>query len=260
MAKLSRRLPQEIRPRPEVVNLHVKAFLRRFSEDALEASIKWKIVDEYFSFFARLRLKNKSFTIISNNCVGGGIYHKLGIPYSSPTVGLFFFSEDYIRFLEHFEYYIKQPLQFKESSIYKEANELKKIIPYPIATLGDDVEIHFLHYRSQKEAVEKWDRRMKRINRANLFFIYSDGGGAVAGAGLYDFHEDYLNRYEKLPFSNKIFFSSKPRQGKSVVFIRDYQDAMHVDDSTCNRKYEKYINIIKWLNGERNFKKNTILW
>ena len=42
-------------------------------------------------------LDNKDFTIISNNCWGGMIYESYGMQKLSPTVGLFFMSEDYIK-------------------------------------------------------------------------------------------------------------------------------------------------------------------
>jgi uncharacterized protein (DUF1919 family) len=179
--------------------------------------------------------------------------------YASPTIGLFFFSEDYIRFLENFWFYIKQPLTFIEYSRHPNANKLRKTTPYPLGLLGNDIEIHFLHYKDPAEAECKWRRRVKRINLDNLFFIFSDGGGAVAGAGGYDFTEEYLLRYEMLPFKNKIFFSSKPRKSPSTIFVPKYANELHVGDSTHNRKYEKYLNTIKWLNNEPNFSKNRVL-
>jgi uncharacterized protein (DUF1919 family) len=133
---------------------------------------------------------------------------------------------------------------------------MKKTHRYPVGVLGDKVEIHFLHYKTAAEANDKWNRRIQRLNLNNLFFIYSDGGAAAAGAGDYDFSEDYLARYEKLPFGHKIFFSSKPRAGNCTIFLRYYKNQTQVGNSTCNRKYEKYINLVKWLNGEKYLKKS----
>ncbi len=55
----------------------------------------------------RKRLKNKNFTVLSNNCVGGVILHELGERFNSPTVNLFFKAEDYLKFLENLDYYLK---------------------------------------------------------------------------------------------------------------------------------------------------------
>jgi uncharacterized protein (DUF1919 family) len=204
--------------------------------------------NKIFGRYWRSKLRNQDFSIICNNCIAGAIYQKFGLPYSTPTVGLFFFADDYIEFLQNFEVYIQQQLSFVESSRHPEANIALRKERYPIGILGDHVEIHFLHYKDENEAAEKWNRRKERINLNNLFFIYSDRD---------NFREIYLDTYEKLHFEHKIFLSSKPR-GKSdlVVFVRDYQEELQVGLSQHNGKYEKYIDIVKWLNGKPDFIKN----
>ena len=215
----------------------------------IPTSFKLRVIDTLLARHTQSKLRNKNFSIICNNCIAWGIYHKLGLPFTTPTIGLFFFSEDYIKFLENFDYYIKQPLKFKETSIHPTANELSKIKQYPIGILGYEIEIHFLHYIDEAEAAEKWKKRVERIQTNNLFFIYSDAEE--------DFKEEFLLRYLKLPFENKIFFSSKPRnKDGTIVFVQDYWNKNHVGDSTRNRKYEKYIDVIKWLNKEKDFLKN----
>jgi len=242
-----------------VRSVGIKSFLEAIQNGRLQTTIKWRFIDRFFSNIPRSQLKNTTFSIICNNCIGGGIYHKFGVPYASPTVGLFFFSRDYINFLENFHECIKQPLQFKTVSRYKEANELRRNTRlYPIGLLREDIEVHFLHYHSEREALEKWNRRIARLNFENLFFIYSDGGGGVAGAGGSDFIEEYLTRYEELPFHRKIFFSSKPRSGKTVIFLKEFDRELFVPDSTCSRKYEKYLDLVKWLNAEKTFLKKPV--
>jgi uncharacterized protein (DUF1919 family) len=204
---------------------------------------KWR--NKIFSGYWRRKVKNENFTIISNNCVAGWIYQKLGLPYTTPTIGLFFFSDDYIKFLENLEYYIRSPLNFTKTSKHPEANEVLKVHPYPIGLLGDDVEIQFIHFKKEEDAAEKWKRRIERINFSNLFIIYSDRD---------NFREEYLHRYEKLSFRNKIFFSSKPFEQSFVVFIEDYKREVQVGEF-LDREYEKYFNVVKWLNGDTDFLK-----
>jgi uncharacterized protein (DUF1919 family) len=210
----------------------------------------WNVTDKYFSSLARNKLKNSDFTILCNNCVGGGIYHKFGLKYSTPTIGLFFFSEDYIKFLEQLPRYLKQPPTFSYSSeLHPTANELMtKTKVYPVARI-DDIEVHFLHYKTAEEALEKWTRRIQRINWDNLYVVYSDGGGAAAGADSYDFKEEYFERFTRLPYKNKVFFSAKERGG-CAVFIEDFKGKQCVWDSTISRLYEKYFDVTAWLNGE----------
>jgi uncharacterized protein (DUF1919 family) len=205
--------------------------------------------DIIWAWYERQKLRRTDFSIICNDCHAIGIYHKMGLQYTTPTIGLLFYSEDYINFLENFQYYIRQQLKFTHTSRHRESGEYRKINPYPIGILGDDVEIHFLHYKDEKEASDKWVQRTKRINFDNLFFIYSDN---------YFFREDFLDRYQKLPFAHKIFFSSKPRSNhECVVFIRDYANAPQVGLMTRDRKYLKYLDLTKWLNGSSDFLKRS---
>lgn len=68
---------------------------------------------ELFANYRNKKLTNKDFTIISNNCWGGMLYESYNLPKQSPTVGLFFFAEDYIKFLKDLKKYtIKTQLKF----------------------------------------------------------------------------------------------------------------------------------------------------
>jgi uncharacterized protein (DUF1919 family) len=215
-----------------------------------EATLKWRFIDTFFSRIERSKLKNKNFSIIGNNCVTGGIYHKFNLAFSSPTIWSSFYPEEYIKFLENLNWYLKQPLEFTSTTKHLSAQIKREHTRknYPIGLLGKDVEIHFVHCQTEQEALEKWARRTKRINFNNLFVIFSDEGQ--------EFKEELIERFEKLPFEHKVFFSSKPRSKyKSVVFVKEYANSQCVCDSTRNRKYEKYIDLVKWLNCEENFLK-----
>jgi uncharacterized protein (DUF1919 family) len=163
----------------------------------------------------------------------------------------FFYPQDYLCFLENLNLYLKEPLQFTKNSKYPQQTQRLRELKgrdYPIGVLGGDVEIHFLHYLTEAEAYEKWMRRAKRVNLNNLFVVFSD---AEEG-----FTEQLLEKYEQLPFKNKVFFSSKPLPHiKSAVFVEAYAKKPRVADSTRNRKYEKYFDLVKWLNGEEDYRK-----
>ena len=66
----------------------------------------------YLGKYRNRKLLDKDITIISNNCWGGHVYRYLGIKYLSPTVGLYFFANDYVKFCEDLKYYISQELKF----------------------------------------------------------------------------------------------------------------------------------------------------
>lgn len=226
-----------------------RTLLRVLNDDKIESIVKWHFIDRFFFWIPRLKLKNKTFSIIGNNCFAGGIYHKFGLQYSTPTIWTYIFPDDYLRLLEDLDWYLKQPLIFTAKTGHEMAHRhfASTGRRYPIGVLGGDVEIHFMHYYTEAEAQEKWQRRLKRLNRENLFALFSDGE---------EYRKEHLARFEKLPYRHKIFFSSKPQpNSRCTVFIPDYHGEVHVYDSTRNRRYEKYLDLVKWLNGEEDYLK-----
>ena len=109
--------------------------------------------------------KNKDFTLISRDCVGGVLYHQLGLKFLSPTINLFFSPIDFNYFCLHLKDYLDSELV--------ELND--KEVSYPIGLLKPQnlkpVRVDFMHYESFKKAKDKWNERKQRINFDNLFVI-----------------------------------------------------------------------------------------
>lgn len=122
----------------------------------------YKALRRVLRTFQRLRLRNKDFSIICQNCIGGVIYHNLGLPFLSPTINLWMEEKDFYRFAANLKHYLSQELLF-----------VSGIDETPTAWC-DDVLIHFNHYHSEEEAATKWHERCKRVNYDNLFFVCSD--------------------------------------------------------------------------------------
>lgn len=158
-------------------------------------------------------------SIITSNCFAGRIMQDLGMKYNTPTLGLYFMYPDYIEFLQHLEYYLTEAkIQFVEHSKYplgdeRRADWTNKKHWYPIGLLDGKVEVHFLHYHSEEEAATKWYRRAKRVNFDKLLVVGMDQNLCK---------EEDMKNFENLPFQNKIFFSSKPVPGKSIVFMKEF--------------------------------------
>ena len=78
------------------------------------------IVYPITNFIPRIRLRNKNFTIICDNCWAGKVYQELGLPYQTPFVGMFVFSPDYIKMLKNLKHYLSGniPLKFVKESKY----------------------------------------------------------------------------------------------------------------------------------------------
>ncbi|MHC5830493.1 MAG: DUF1919 domain-containing protein, partial [Nostoc sp.] len=108
------------------------------------------------------RLKNRNFSIISDDCYGGSVYRELGLQYTTPFVGLFILAPCYLKLLSNLSYYLQSDLLFQQHSKYPEVEykRLDKDNNYPLGVLRDEIEIHFLHYDNQEEAHNKWQRRI----------------------------------------------------------------------------------------------------
>lgn len=197
-------------------------------------------INKFGSSYRRKKLKIKNPTIISNNCWAGIVSQYLGIKYYTPTIELYFFSEEYIKFLERFDYYIKQKLEIidtKDSKYYDEM--IKKNHQNAIVGKLDDVEIVFLHMKTGKEAIEKWNKRVKRINRRNIIFKFCEQNECSS---------EHIKRFKNLPFKNKICFTTKEYpEYKSVIWFKD-----QVKNEEVVRDYyesHKYLNIIDYINN-----------
>lgn len=143
------------------------------------------------------KLVRNNFTIISNNCWGGMIYAKYGLKYQSPTVGLYILGHDFVKLCSDWENYFNKDLEFISWESSTQFSVLEGIEPYPVAKLGD-VEIYFMHYRSEEEAREKWKRRLERINPEHMLFKLSQREGCS---------KKDVEEFMRLPLKNKVCFS-----------------------------------------------------
>ena len=154
----------------------------------------------------RRELLEKNFTIISNNCWGEMVYQKYGLQYQTPTVGLFILGHDFVKLCLDWEKYFSMELKFipwDHSSYY---SHLKGKEPYPIALLGD-IEVYFMHYHSEIEAAQKWNRRIKRINPDKIIFKLSQRE---------ECSKDDIITFMNIP-CNKVCFSYEQVDGAIVV-------------------------------------------
>lgn len=147
-------------------------------------------------------IKNKNFTIISNNCWGGMVYESLDLPKQSPTVGLFFMADEYIKFLCRFPDILKSDIRFidpNESKYREFLKNDKRFGSYPIGLI-DDVEIAFLHYHSREEVIEKWKRRVQRVNFNKILFKMNDQNMCT---------DEHVKNFLSLDLPNKVFFTAR---------------------------------------------------
>ena len=169
--------------------------------------------------YRKKQLKYTDFTIISNNCWGGMIYESYNLPKESPTVGMFFMAKDYIEFLSDLRGYINGKLTFikPEESRWKDMPQIsgdKRFGSYPVGVLS---------------------------NGKNSIEIFNDQNGCT---------ETEVNKFMKLPYKNKLFFTCK--QWKNIqggyTFIHQFPKHEFIMASYEPFGKSKYIDITTVIN------------
>lgn len=204
-----------------------------------------KIRYKYNQWRERKKLRFTDFSIISNNCwAGTAVYQPFGLKYNTPTVGLFIMDEDYIQFIGNLKWYLSQSPIFispEESKYYDKISAGgTKSVTYPIAKLGEDVELHFLHYHSEDEALTKWQRRVQRVNFDKLLVKMSLRDSGYNKISM-------LERFCSLPYKNKICFSSIEYSSSEVVYVPELEKLNLVGGDETDYTL-RHIDIITLLN------------
>ena len=116
----------------------------------------------------RAKNRNKCITIISRDCLGGVVYHQLGVEFRSPTINLCFSLDDFNLFCLHLEQYLFGTF----AAVHSEKYPIGLLKPRENDGLPA-IKVHFLHYSSFDDAVAKWGERAQRVDFNNLFVVSS---------------------------------------------------------------------------------------
>lgn len=209
----------------------------------------------------RSRLQVADITIISSNCLGGFIYHWLGLEFRSPFINLFLTPADFIRALENFDDFMNCDIE--ELFDYKDDDG--GLFPYPIGMGYENTIIHFMHYQSFEEAISAWNRRKERMERTFIhgkWHYYTEKVGVMlsnySGVGGYPL----LERFDKLLFPHKVVFTAKKYPKiKSAVYLkglRQFSLFYKLKHQVLNiwltknfftgRRFIDQFDYVKWLN------------
>lgn len=183
----------------------------------------------------RKALRNTTPTFLCPNCIGGILFHDLGLQFQSPMVNLMMKQPDFVKFVLNMDYYLSLELEFFCKPGYA----------CPCAHLGDIV-IHFTHYQSVEEAEKKWKERIPRIDKDNLFvFLLERDGltktemlqlGNITAKGLVIFT---ANAYPEIPYALQI-----PKYVQAGEIGNILEKTLWND----SREYEEYFDFVKWFN------------
>lgn len=150
-------------------------------------------------------------------------------------------AEEYIKFIYNFEHYlsIEDIKEIKiEDSKYKDYL-LKTQYKGLIGKIGD-LEVLFLHYNNIEEAIEKWNRRKKKINKEFIIFKFND-------QNLCEYK--HLKAFEEFSAKNKICFTSKKYEEFHTIQLKQYEEFEYVLSDVRERDYKKKFDMYKYINN-----------
>ena len=145
------------------------------------------------------QLRHSQLSIISLVCWGGLAYHLFGLPFTSPTINLWFEEREFIKLLRDPQRYFDKELRFLKKGLY-EGDE------YPIFFLGD-VKVHMNHYTDVEFARTKWEERRLKINWFNLLVM------------MHTDTPEILKEFDQLPYGKKVCFTSFETKLNSGYYI-----------------------------------------
>lgn len=161
-------------------------------------------------------VKAEGVTLLSQNCIGGVLYHDLGLPFLSPTINTFIPEPGFVKLAQNPRHYMEQGISMSWGETY------------PIGVL-DDVQIHFMHYDTCQEAKAAWDRRTERINWDKIVVIGTDRDG---------FDEAVYEQWKKISYP-KVLFTAHPEFTEDAICFPEFAAEGQVGDLIHNRVFYK---------------------
>lgn len=214
-------IPQFVKERIARCLVRAKQIIPRIKGRTYRSKLQKKIAN------AVKNVNAKDVSFISQNCIGGVLYHDLGSQFLSPTINAFIPEPGFVKMILNLRYYMDQELEMRWGE------------EYPVGLL-DDVEIHFMHYKTCKEAEEAWNKRKARINWDKIFVIGTDRDG---------FCDADYEQWKKIKYP-KIMFTANPEFTEDAVCFSEYAAEGQVGDLISERKfYRDGILIKKILSG-----------
>ena len=196
---------------------------------------KWERAHPAVRQSYRERFVGKTPTIISCNCIGGILYHELGLQFTSPLINLYMRCEDFTKFCEKMEYYLSLEITEYDGDIERD---------YPLGMLGDLV-IYFVHYDTLQQAREKWNERRSRMDFDNIYIIATDRDG---------FNENLCQRFLDLPYKHKKLFAHLPYNSRDIVYIKGFEKEEQVEGLMYHTKDGHFLidqfDWVSWFNGQ----------
>jgi len=190
------------------------------------------------NYIERHRLKNRDFSILSQNCVGSIWYHDLGLKFTSPTINMKFDGNDWVDFLCDFDNNINLPIHFIASEK-----------PYPVGLFGGKYRVEFVHYHSEAEVIQKWEERKTRLLSRKAVLAFADDMDATHIRKFLSM-DNYPNRL--LFASDSIARSLNICSHPNVISVKTGLGGgklLNFSSIYGQRHYARYIDYVRFLNN-----------
>lgn len=189
----------------------------------------------YFRYKQRKRLKNKHFTLLTGNCVGGYLYHELGLPFRSPTINMMILNQDFKKFILNLDHYL---------SLVPTPCVDQRYPNVPSASL-DDIILHFTHYSSSSEGIDAWEKRKQRIDFNNIYVIISD----------IDLTDDDIHELKNAKCKKLVVMTARNLELDYCLYLPVFKEKKHVGELLGKTisgkwKFEQYFDFVGWVNSE----------
>ena len=152
-----------------------------------------------------------------------------------------------MKFLSNIKRYLEEDMRFvtyKESRYRKILEERGgENLICPIGVISD-IEIVFLHYKTENEALLKWRRRSERICWDNIIVKMSEMNLCTEGI---------IKNFDKLKFEKKFIFTTKDYGISSQIIWKSNEGCNEIKDDTTY--FRKYIDPVALVNGATNFQR-----
>lgn len=202
---------------------------------------KYYLPQIIFQARQRKRLRNKTFSLLTGNCVGGYLYHQLGLEFTSPTINMMILNQDFKKLLLNLDYYMK---------LTPTPCDDPRFPGVPCGMLGDII-IHFTHYRTSAEGIRAWEKRKMRIDYANLYVIISD----------IDLSQKDIEELSDVKCKKLVVMTSKNYDLDYCLYLPAFKGEPRVGEllgKTLSGKwvFEKYFDFVGWVNSEDKVARN----
>lgn len=178
------------------------------------------------SRIVKSQLDLSNISLISMNCIGGVVYHDCNKRFLSPTVNLYFYPSDFIKFVNNLEYYLSLTPRVEMGE------------KYPIGIL-DDIKIFFMHYDNPEEALSKWEERKARVNKDRIFVIMVERDG---------FSDEDFENFKRIKYPKLLFTKSEKYLFDDSLYISKFNNLDQLPDIIPGRYIYYKMKLIKSIN------------